>query len=146
MVEGVVIPQETIEDSNRKKKNHRTLRQTEIYRDMKNLKHEVAKMMSYGPHKMLKYYDTMIVTASNAKQSIALALDDERIDENERRANLSYAKVMIEDLLDDFDTLHRLGMVNKEIYKTVKKLAQRIAGQCIRLRDYFSSQGITSNG
>lgn len=113
---------------------------------MKNLKHEIVKMMNASPHKMLKFYDTMIVTAGNAKQSLALALDDERIDESERRANLSYAKVMVEDLLDDFYTLHKLGAINKEIYNTVKKLAQKIAGQCIRLRDYFKSQGISADG
>ena len=145
-MEGVVIPQETVEDSKKKRKNHRSLRQTEIYRDVKNLKHEIAKLMCFSPHKMLKFYDAMLVTVSNAKQSLALSLDDIRISEEERRANISYAKVMIEDLLDDAESLHKLGIINKENYKTVKKLAQKIAGQCVRLRDYFNSQGIRADG
>lgn len=142
--EGVRVPDEIVAESKAKKQRHKSLRQTEIYRDISNLKYLVAKSMFKAPRKAAKYYDEMLVTVSNAKQSLAMALEDG--DGESRKVNLSYAKVMIEDIQDDAVILHQLGILTKAEKKVIRKLVQKIAGQAVRLRDYFKSQGIDVNG
>ena len=144
VTEGVSVPQEIIEQSNGTKKRHRSARQTEVYRDVCNLKYIIVKLMFKAPRRCAKYFDEMLVTVSNAKQSLALALEDG--DEESRRSNLSYAKVMIEDLQDDAVILNQLDVITKADKKVIRKLAQRVAGQNVRLRDYFKSQGMDVNG
>lgn len=140
---GVVVPQEIVESSSVKKRQHRSARQTQVYRDMANLKYMIAQTMVQSPRKYAKYFDEMLVTASNAKQSLALALEGgEGVVRSE---NLSYAKVMVEDLQDDAVILHQLGVIGKERKKAIRKLAQRVSGQTVRLRDYFKGQGIDIN-
>lgn len=142
--EGVSVPREIIEQSKATKKRHRSARQTEVYRDISNLKYVIAKMMLSAPRRSAKYFDGMLLTVSNAKQSLALALEDG--DEESRRSNLSYSKVMIEDLMDDAVILSQLNVISKADKKVIRKLAQKVAGQDVRLRDYFNSQGIDANG
>lgn len=142
--EGVTVPKEIVEQSKATKKRHRSARQTEVYRDISNLKYIIAKLMFNAPRRCAKYFDGMLMTVSNAKQSLALALEDG--DEESRRSNLSYSKVMIEDLMDDAVILSQLNVISKSDKKVIRKLAQRVAGQDVRLRDYFKSQGMDVNG
>lgn len=142
--EGVNVPREIVEQSKSTKKRHKSARQTEVYRDISNLKYIIVKLMLNAPRRCAKYFDEMLVTVSNAKQSLALALEDG--DEESRRSNLSYAKVMIEDLQDDAVILNQLNVITKADKKVIRKLAQRVAGQNVRLRDYFKSQGMDVNG
>jgi hypothetical protein len=140
ITDGVVVPQEVVERSKELKRRHKSARQTQVYRDMANLKYIIVRMMADSPRKYAKYFDEMLVTVSNAKQSLSLALESG--DAATRSENLSYAKVMTEDLQDDAVILHQLGVISKEQKKAIRKLAQRISGQTVRLRDYFKSQGI----
>lgn len=140
ITDGVVVPQEVVEQSKELKRRHKSARQTQVYRDMANLKYIIVRMMADSPRKYAKYFDEMLVTVSNAKQSLSLALESG--DAATRSENLSYTKVMTEDLQDDAVILHQLGVISKEQKKAIRKLAQRISGQTVRLRDYFKSQGI----
>jgi ribosomal protein S15P/S13E len=53
---------------------------------------------------------------------------------------------MVEDIQDDATILHQLGLVDKKEKKSIRSLAQKIAAQIVRLRDYYKSQGIDMNG
>lgn len=144
METGVKIPQEIIEQSKAKKREHRSMRQTQIYRDAANLKYLIVQSMTDAPRKFAKYFDEMLVTVSNAKQSLALALESGS--EAARADNLSYAKVMVEDIIDDLTILSQLGVIGKERKKSMRRLAQKVSGQAVKLRDYFRSQGIGISG
>ena len=144
METGVKIPQEIIEQSKAKKREHRSMRQTQIYRDAANLKYLIVQSMTDAPRKYAKYFDEMLVTVSNAKQSLALALESGS--EAARADNLSYAKVMVEDIIDDLTILSQLGVIGKERKKSMRRLAQKVSGQAVKLRDYFRSHGIDVNG
>ena len=144
MKNGVVIPAEIVESSSEKKRRHKSARQTQVYRDMANLKYMIVRTMVEAPRKYAKYFDEMLVTVSNAKQSLALALEGG--DAAVRADNLSYAKALVEDLQDDSVILHQLEVINKERKEAIRKLAQKVSGQTVRLRDYFKGQGIDIDG
>ena len=143
-VEGVVIPEETIRKSNEHKQQHRTVRQTQVYRDVANLKYLIVLHMSNAPRKYAKYFDEMLMTVSNAKQSLALGLIGR--EPEQQYENMSYAQVMVEDIQDDATILHQLGLIDKKGKKTIRSLVQKIAAQIVRLRDYYKGQGIDMNG
>ena len=67
---GVVIPQATIQDSEQKKRQHRTLRQMPIYRDIANLKYFVVCLYERVPRKFTRYIDSILLTASEAKKEL----------------------------------------------------------------------------
>jgi len=140
----VVIPQEVVEQSKEKKRSHKSMRQTQIYRDAANLKYLIVQSMADAPRKYAKYFDEMLVSVSNAKQSLALALESGS--EATRAENLSYAKVLAEDIMDDTVIMSQLGVIGKDRKKAIRRLAQKVAGQSVKLRDYFKSQGIGING
>ncbi|MBQ7157772.1 MAG: hypothetical protein IJR86_08280 [Bacteroidaceae bacterium] len=140
----VVIPQEVVEQSKEKKRSHKSMRQTQIYRDAANLKYLIVQSMADAPRKYAKYFDEMLVSVSNAKQSLALALESGS--EAARAENLSYAKVLAEDIMDDTVIMSQLGVIGKDRKKAIRRLAQKVAGQSVKLRDYFKSQGIGING
>lgn len=140
---GVTIPAEVVKRSDEIKQQHRSLRQTQVYRDISNLKYLIVKIMDDTPRKYAKYIDEVVMTVSNAKQSITLGM---RVSNMEvRRDNLDFASAMIEDLQDDIIILHQLGIIDKRRKKEIRNLAQKVAGQTIRLRDYFKSQGIAGD-
>ena len=120
------------------------MRQTQIYRDAANLKYLIVQSMADAPRKYAKYFDEMLVSVSNAKQSLALALESGS--EVTRAENLSYAKVLAEDIMDDTVIMSQLGVIGKDRKKAIRRLAQKVAGQSVKLRDYFKSQGIGING
>ena len=143
-MEGVVIPEEAIRKSNEHKQQHHTVRQTQVYRDVANLKYLIVLRMSNAPRKYAKYFDEMLTTVGNAKQSLALGLIGR--DPEQQYENMSYAQVMVEDIQDDATILHQMGLIDKKEKKTIRSLAQKIAAQIVRLRDYFKGQGIDMNG
>ena len=143
-VDGVVIPEETIRQSDEHKRQHRTVRQTQVYRDVANLKYLIIRHMGNAPRKYAKYFDEMLATVSNAKQSLALGLTGR--DPEQQYENMSYAQVMVEDIQDDATILHQLGLIDKKEKKSTRSLAQKIAAQIVRLRDYYKGQGIDMNG
>jgi polysaccharide pyruvyl transferase WcaK-like protein len=143
-VDGVVISEETIRQSEEHKRQHRTVRQTQVYRDVANLKYLIIRHMGNAPRKYAKYFDEMLATVSNAKQSLALGLIGR--DPEQQYENMSYAQVMVEDIQDDATILHQLELIDKKEKKSIRSLAQKIAAQIVRLRDYYKGQGIDMNG
>lgn len=143
-VDGVKVPDEVVRQSEEYKRQHRTVRQTTVYRDVANLKYLIIRHMSNAPRKYAKYFDEMLTTVSNAKQSLALGLIGRNAEQ--QYENMSYAQVMVEDLQDDAVILHQLGLICKKDKKSIRGLAQKIAAQIVRLRDYYNSQGIDMNG
>lgn len=141
---GVHVPEEVVRQSDEKKQRHRTVRQTQVYRDVANLKYLIVRHMSNAPRKYAKYFDEMLATVSNAKQSLALGLIGR--DPEQQYENMSYAQVMVEDIQDDAVILHQLGLIDKKEKKSIRILAQKIAAQIVRLRDYYKGQGIDMNG
>jgi len=142
--EGVKIPEDVVRQSDEKKRQHRTVRQTQVYRDVANLKYLIVRHMSNAPRKYAKYFDEMLATVSNAKQSLALGLIGR--DPEQQYENMSYAQVMVEDIQDDATILHQMGLIDKKEKKSIRSLAQKIAAQIVRLRDYYKGQGIDMNG
>lgn len=141
---GVIVPEEAVRGSEEKKRQHRTVRQTQVYRDMANLKFLVARYMGKSPRRYAKFFDTMLLTVSNGKQSLAMGLTGH--DAARKAEDISYAQVMVEDIQDDAVILFQLGVLSKSEKKALRRLAQNISAQIVRLRDYFSSQGIDING
>lgn len=135
----VVIPQQAVSQSDEKKRRHQTLRQTMIYRDAANLKYMVATIMMATPRKLSKYLDCTIVTAGEAKKCIAVALCTREV--AVRTDNLDFARVLVEDVADDMVTLRLLKVISKDMENKMKRLARKVAQQCVALRDYSKSQG-----
>ena len=142
LVDGVVIPPETITDSADKKQRRRTLRQLPLYRDMSNLKYMVVKFYDTMPRKMTKYIDTMLNTICEAKKCVGLG--EATRDPGTRAEYLSMARIFIEDAHDDLTILRQLGMINKQTEKKMKSLAKAIVAQCVAWRDYTNTQGAKS--
>ena len=138
---GVVVPKETIEDSNSKKKAKRTLRQLPVYRDTSNLKFMIVKLYKDIPVKLTKYLDCMIVTISEAKKCVGLA---ESSSGDERAEYLKVARVFIEDIQDDATILTKLNVISKEKDKQMKAQARSIIAQCVAWRDYTNGQGVAT--
>ena len=137
--DGVVISQETIADSTAKKQARRTLRQLPLYRDMANLKYLIVQLYNATPRKYTKYIDTILMTACEAKKCVGLG--EASRDPNERAQYLSMARVMAEDIHDDFTILQKLGLISKHTDKKMKSLAKGIVAQCVAWRDYARSEG-----
>ena len=138
----VTVPPQTVAQSEEKKRQHQTLRQTTIYRDAANLKYMVATVMMRTPRKLSKFLDSTLITAGEAKKCIAIALGTR--DVGIRSTNLDYAYVLAEDVADDFVSLFHLEVIGMDMKNKVKKLAHRVAQQCVALRDYSKSQGVTN--
>ena len=137
--EGVEIPQETVAQSAEKKRQHRTLRQLPVYRDMANLKYMVVRLYERTPRKLTKYLDTTLSTVCEAKKCVGLG--EATRNPNERADYLSMARIFIEDVQDDLTILARLNVIDKKTEKQVKQLARGIVAQCVAWRDYENSQG-----
>lgn len=133
------VPPETVAASDEKKRRHQTLRQTVIYRDAANLKYMVVCIMEKTPRKLSKFLDCTITTAGEAKKCIAVALGSRNT--SYRCDNLDYARVLVEDVADDMVTLRMRRVIGRDTEKKMKGLVQKIARQCVALRDYSISQG-----
>ena len=154
---GVVIPQETVDDSNAKKrKGKKTLAQLPVYRSAANLKYIVATLMARSPRSITKFFDQMLGTASEIKKSIGMASISRN--PNERAWYLECARVLAQDLSDDFTTLRRIEIpskkkagkarripiVGKDLDNKVKALVKTIMSQLVAWRDYTINEGANS--
>jgi hypothetical protein len=140
--EGVIIPQEAIQDSTAKKRAKRTLRQLPLYRDMANLKYLLVKLYDTTPRRYTKYLDTVLMTISEAKKCVGLG--ESSRDQQERADYLSMARVLVEDTHDDITILRQLEVISKHSEKKMKSLAKGIIAQCVAWRDYERSEGAKS--
>lgn len=136
---GVMIPQETVLDSNAKKKAHRTLRQLPIYRDMANLKYMVVCLYDTVPRKMTKYIDAMLLTVCEAKKCVGLAESTRNPDE--RAQYLTLARAFVEDTQDDVTILFKKNIISKHTERQMKAQVRSIVAQCVAWRDYVNDRG-----
>ena len=162
---GVVIPQLMVEDSNTKKsKNKKTLAQLPVYRAAANLKYIVTTLMAKSPRSLTKFFDQMLGTASEIKKSIGMASISRN--PNERAWYLECARVLAQDLSDDFTTLrrieipskkkagkddepdadkaHHVPLVGKDLDNKVKAMVKSIRSQLVAWRDYTINEGANS--
>ncbi|MBR4533871.1 MAG: hypothetical protein IKO85_04935 [Bacteroidaceae bacterium] len=141
---GVVIPPSTIEDSNTKKmKSKKTLAQLPVYRDAANLKYIVTALLADSPRKLTKFYDQMLATVSELKKSIGMA--DISRNPTDRVWYLECARVLMQDVSDDFTTLRKLEvMPSKDLDNKAKALVKKIIAQLVAWRDYTSGEGVKS--
>jgi len=136
---GVIIPQEIVEASNSKKRNHRTLRQMSIYRDAIELKYNIVNLYDLVPRKLTKFIDSILLTVSEAKKCIGLS--HSVYDPSQRVEYLNMVRIFVEDVQDDIHILFRKGLIGKPVEDKIKKVARGIVAQAIALRDYNNGQG-----
>lgn len=110
-----MIPSQTIADSDTKKKrSKKTLAQLPVYRSVANLKFVVTTLMMKSPRKLTKFFDQMLGTISEAKKAIGMA--DISRSPQDRSWYLDCARVLMQDVSDDFTTLRRLEMHQHKRY------------------------------
>ena len=136
---GVVIPQATIQDSEQKKRQHRTLRQMPIYRDIANLKYFVVCLYERVPRKFTRYIDSILLTVSEAKKCVGLAHATR--DSAMRIEYLDMVHIFVEDVQDGIKILHKMNHISKDTENKIRQLTRGIVAQAIALRDYTSGQG-----
>ena len=155
---GVVIPSQAIENSDTiKRKSKKTLAQLPVYRAAANLKFIVTTLMMKSPKKLTKFFDQMLATISEAKKSIGMA-DISRTPQD-RSWYLDCARVLMQDVSDDFTTLRRLEVpasetadgkakrfpiVSKDLDNKAKALMKSIIAQRVAWRDYTNNEGAKS--
>ena len=155
---GVVIPSQAIENSDTiKRKSKKTLAQLPVYRAAANLKFIVTTLMMKSPKKLTKFFDQMLATISEAKKSIGMA-DISRTPQD-RSWYLDCARVLMQDVSDDFTTLRRLEVpasetadgktkrfpiVSKDLDNKAKALMKSIIAQLVAWRDYTNNEGAKS--
>jgi hypothetical protein len=162
---GVVIPQETLQESNAKKsKGTKPLAQLPVYRAASNLKYIVMTLMAKSPRNLTKFFDQMLATVSEVKKSIGMA-SISRTPED-RAFYLECARVLVQDVSDDFTTLrrfemparkngkseekddadksHRLPLVGRDLDNKAKALMKSIIAQLVAWRDYTMNEGANS--
>lgn len=144
---GVVIPQNVIEDSNaNKRKGKKTLAQLPVYRATANLKFVIVSMMQASPKKLLKFFDQMLVTVSEAKKAIGMA--DIARSQQDRAWYLDCARVLVQDLSDDFTTLRKLPapIIGRDLDNKAKALVKSVIAQLVAWRDYTRNEGADQMG
>ena len=157
-LQGVVIPSQTIADSDTKKKRcKKTLAQLPVYRSVANLKFIVTTLMMKSPRKLTKFFDQMLGTISEAKKAIGMA--DISRSPQDRSWYLDCARVLMQDVSDDFTTLRRLEVpasedaegkarkfpvVSKDLDNKSKALVKSIIAQLVAWRDYTNNEGAKS--
>lgn len=139
---GVTIPQEVLAAQKAKRKRHRSVRQLPVYRDTSQLKEIIISFMAEGPRKYAKFFDSLICTVSEAKKCIAMATICR--DTYSMQDNQDFARILIEDTLDDVRILKDKNVISDLQQKRVKKLATKITSQLIAWRDSVDSQGVGS--
>lgn len=137
--DGVKVPEATVEDSRIKKRQHRTLRQLPLYRDMSNLKYYVVRIYDGLPRKYTKYIDSVLNTVCEAKKCVGLSEASRNPDE--RASYLTMARAFVEDVQDDITILRKLNQIDGDTEKKMKSLARGIVAQCVAWRDYENRQG-----
>ena len=153
-----MIPSQAIENSDTiKRKSKKTLAQLPVYRAAANLKFIVTTLMMKSPKKLTKFFDQMLATISEAKKSIGMA-DISRTPQD-RSWYLDCARVLMQDVSDDFTTLRRLEVpasetadgkakhfpiVSKDLDNKAKALMKSIIAQLVAWRDYTNNEGAKS--
>lgn len=142
--QGVKIPAFVVENSETKKqKSKKTLAQLPVYRAAANMKFIVTAMMMKSPRKLTKFFDQMLDTVAETKKSIGMA--DISRNPQDRIWYLECARVLVQDLSDDFTTLRRLEVVvDKDLDNKAKSVVKSIIAQLVAWRDYTGSEGVKS--
>ena len=157
-LQGVVISSQTIADSDTKKKrSKKTLAQLPVYRSVANLKFIVTTLMMKSPRKLIKFFDQMLGAISEAKKAIGMADISRNL--QDRSWYLDCARILMQDVSDDFTMLRRLEVpasedaegktrkfpvVSKDLDNKSKALVKSIIAQLVAWRDYTNNEGAKS--
>ena len=137
---GVVIPNETVADSERKKQSKRkTLSQLPVYRDASRLKYVTVLLVLKGAKKLSGFYDDLLRELTEVRNLIGFA-DYSRTAED-RTGNINSALVLITGAKEDFKALRDGGVISKDEYNKIESLVNRIVAQLIGWRDYTNNEG-----
>jgi len=141
--DGVVVPAATVADSNAKKaKRRKTLPELPVYRASANMKFVIASMMTKAPRRLAKFYDEMLMTASEVSKSIGLA--DISRSSDDRTWYINSAMTLTCELRNDFTILLHLGVIGRDDDNKAKKLARNIIAQLVAWRGYISGEGVNN--
>lgn len=144
VLQGVKIPASVVEHSETKKrKSKKTLAQLPVYRAAANMKFIVTALMMKSPRKLTKFFDQMLDTIAEMKKSIGMA--DISRNPQDRIWYLECARVLMQDLSDDFTTLRQLEVVvDRDLDNKAKSVIKSIIAQLVAWRDYTGSEGVKS--
>ena len=103
------VPQHIVAESeNKKAKRRKTLPELPVYRGSANMKFIITKVMVGAPRKFAKFFDEMIITASEVSKSIGLA-DNSTRNWEERVWYINCAIVLTYNIRNDFKILQQIG-------------------------------------
>lgn len=140
---GVVIPNETVADSERKKQSKRkTLSQLPVYRDASRLKYVTVLLVLKGAKKLSGFYDDLLRELTEVRNLIGFA-DYSRTAED-RTGNINSALVLITGAKEDFKALRDGGVIGQDEYDKIESLENKIVAQLIGWRDYTNNEGVGS--
>lgn len=139
---GVVIPRETVVDSERKKQGKRkTLAQLPVYRDASKLKYTAMMLVLVSANKLRGFYDELLRELTEVRNLIGFA-DVARTVED-RTGNINCALVLMTGINEDFKSLRDGCVISKDEFNKIVSLEKRIVAQLIGWRDYTNSEGVT---
>ena len=144
-MEGITIPHSVKVNSDKKKKKYgKTLAQLPVYRDAANMKFIVTHLMTKSPKKLLKFFDQMLMTVSEVKKSIGMA--DISRNPLDRVWYLECARVLVQDLSDDFTSLRKLEIsVDRDCENKARAMLKGMIAQLVAWRDYTSGEGVSQH-
>lgn len=135
------VPPEAVEHSEATKaKRERSLAQLPVYREASKLLEMTVRFVLVGPQSLRRYYDTLILNASEILKAIALA--DRAKDDRETRVyyiDWAYSLVNVEKTY--FGILHRAGLLRKGDNDRLKATVGCITAQLVGWRDYTRGEG-----
>ncbi len=141
--QGVVVPPETVADSNAKKaKRVRTLAELPVSRDAVSLLGEVMLAVKNGPNSLRKYYDEMMHASFELITSIGMA--DLSRDPEQRVEYINCTLALVNTVRSGFAALRKVGLLQKDTDNKQKSLVRRIIAQLVGWRDYTRIQGVGS--
>lgn len=148
------VPPHIAEASDAKKRAKRkTLAQLPVYRALANLKYLTVSMMIAAPRSTTKFFDQLLCTISEAKKAVGMA--DISRSAADRSWYIDCARVMVQDVCDDIQTLRyievprkgevvKVPLVSNDLFKKTKAVAKSIMAQLVAWRDYTNNEGVKS--
>lgn len=135
----VIITEQEVQasDANRKKKQ-RTIRQLPVFRDTCNLAFVVEQLMVKCPRKYKCTLDEMERIVTNLLQSLDLA-NELKEDRNQLCAE---AHSLIIALTVKFEIICRLGVINRDTLKKIKRMCQSVTSQIAGWRRSACGEGL----
>lgn len=146
------VPKEMAEKSDaRKRAKRKTLAQLPVYRALSNLKYLTVSMMIAAPRSVTKFFDQLLCSISEAKKAVGMA--DISRNAADRAWYIDCARVMLQDVCDDIQTLRHIEVPRKgevvaiplasnDLYNKAKAVVKSINSQLVAWRDYTNNEGV----